>query len=189
MSTLLRADAIDRVLAQVRAITPVDDREFASLTATEAFLTTATDPFDEDADVTHVTASAFVVSSRGVILHQHRLLGRWFQPGGHVDPGESPEAAAQREVREETGLVTTPLGDGAVFHVDVHAGPHGHTHHDLRYILVAAPDDPSPAPGESELVAWFGFDAATARAEPELTAVLHKLTGVVELLPRETLGA
>ena len=30
-------------------------------------------------------------------------------PKGHVDPGESPVQAAQREVREETGIVAEPV--------------------------------------------------------------------------------
>jgi len=30
-------------------------------------------------------------------------------PKGHVDPGETPVQAAQREVREETGVVATPV--------------------------------------------------------------------------------
>ena len=31
-------------------------------------------------------------------------VGRWSVPGGHVEPGETPEAAVLRELNEETGL-------------------------------------------------------------------------------------
>ena len=38
----------------------------------------------------------------------HKVLGL---PKGHVDPGETPAQAAQREVREEAGVETELLGE------------------------------------------------------------------------------
>ena len=37
--------------------------------------------------------------------------GWWFTPGGGADPGETVEAAARRELAEETGLHIDRLGD------------------------------------------------------------------------------
>lgn len=167
--------ALEVLGAQLAAIDPVDEREAAAIDATLGRLAWPGDPFAEAADPHHLTASAFVVSSRGVVLLRHRLLGIWVQPGGHVDPGEDPEGAALRETREETGLRVAHLDPVRVFHVDVHPGPRGHTHYDLRYVLVAEARDPSPAPGESPDVFWFTFDDALARAEPALAPALGRL--------------
>ena len=157
---------------QVRRIDPVDARERASIAALLDRLSWEIDPFSEWADPRHVTASAFVVSPRGVILHRHRRLGIWVQPGGHIDPGESALVAARREVLEETGLETVPLFDARVVHVDMHPGPRGHTHLDLRYLLWNDGDDPAPPAGESPEVYWFDMDAAVERAEPSMRSAL-----------------
>ena len=165
----------DALRAAIGAIEPVDEREATSIERTLERLGRPPDPFDEAADPHHVTASAFVVSTRGVVLHLHRRLGIWVQPGGHVDPGESPEVACVREVAEETGLSVAHLDPPLLFHVDVHPGPRGHTHYDLRYVLVSPPVDPRPPVGESPLVYWFDRVGARSRAEADLVPALEKL--------------
>ena len=160
---------------QVSAIDCVDERERTSVAATLDRLDWPRDLFDPRVNDHHVTASAFAVSSRGVILLRHRLLGIWVQPGGHVDAGEGPEQAAVRETLEETGLVVHHVEPATIFHVDVHPGPHGHTHYDLRYLVVAPPLDPVPHEGESAEVYWFDFAAAARRCEPSLVNALEKL--------------
>lgn len=165
----------DDLRLDLERISPVDEREANSLALTLDRLTWPGDPFSESDSDHHVTASAFVVSSRGVILHLHRRLGIWVQPGGHVDAGESPAVASLRETYEETGLVVRHVEPPLLFHVDVHPGPKGHTHYDLRYVLLSEPLDPSPPDHESPEVYWFDFDEAPRRAEPTLSAALVKL--------------
>lgn len=133
------------------------------------------DPFDQESDPTHVTGSAVVLDGDGrVLLHRHKRLARWLQPGGHVDPGEGPDDAARREVVEETGLTAwhPPTGPRLV-HVDVHEGPRGHVHLDLRYLLHA---DGSarlePAAGESPDVAWLRVPDALARGDASLRSAI-----------------
>ena len=59
-----------------------------------------------------IQVSLSVISLNGKVLLLKRphgdYEGLWSLPGGKIEPGESPEDAAQREVLEETGLHTTP---------------------------------------------------------------------------------
>lgn len=46
--------------------------------------------------------AAFLLTRRAPKLRAH--AGQWALPGGRLDPGETPEEAALRELREEVGL-------------------------------------------------------------------------------------
>lgn len=167
---------LSQVLAEVRARPPVDERERLSIERFLLEIDRLTEPFSEHADPVHVTGSALVVGPRGVVLHRHRTLGIWIQPGGHIDPGETPWEAAVRETVEETGLaVVHHGGEPTLIHVDVHPGPRGHTHLDLRYLLDGADADPQPAPGESQEVGWFSWDEALVLAEPDMEGIIRAL--------------
>lgn len=156
---------VARLRTQLQDHTPREAREERSLQRTLAMLDWLPRPLDETADPTHVTASAVVLGGDGrVLLHRHKRLGIWLQPGGHVDPGESPEQAALREVAEETGIEGTLAG--RVLHVDVHEGPRAHVHLDVRWLVrTAAGVVPAPAIGESQDVAWFTPQDALATTD------------------------
>jgi 8-oxo-dGTP pyrophosphatase MutT (NUDIX family) len=168
---------VDDVLASVAARTPVDERERESIAELLTTVPRLAQPFDMDADPTHITGSAFIVGPRGIVLLRHRRLGIWVQPGGHVDPGETPWDAARREATEETGLPVRFLGtQPELIHVDVHAGGRGHTHLDLRYLFDGPAMDPAPPAGESQDVHWFAWPEAIATAEPSLSGILRHLS-------------
>jgi 8-oxo-dGTP pyrophosphatase MutT (NUDIX family) len=55
--------------------------------------------------------ACFLITRRSSRLRDHP--GQWALPGGRVDPGETPEETARRELSEELGLelpVTSALG-------------------------------------------------------------------------------
>ena len=81
----------------------------------------------------HIRAALIVLTDRGRMLVQRRpssglLPGLWEFPGGRIEPGESSEDAARRELREETGLSAgriVPIGTVhhaySHFSVELHA--------------------------------------------------------------------
>jgi 8-oxo-dGTP pyrophosphatase MutT (NUDIX family) len=170
------AEVVAALRAGIAALPSMGERLEHSRERFLAELARLPHPLEEDADPTHVTASAIVVGRRGVVLHRHKRMGIWLQPGGHVEPGERPDDAALREVGEETGLVGRhPNGDATIVHVDVHDAPRGHVHLDLRYLVEVDDVDPRPGHGESPDVRWFDWDEAIAVADAGLVRALVAL--------------
>ncbi len=177
MAFLEEALLKEAVLRSVAERRPLDAREGASKASILEGLQTLERPFDRHADPVHVTGSAVVVGPRGVLLHRHKKLNIWLQPGGHLDGDEAPWDAALREAEEETGLrFEAWLEPPALLHVDVHPGGSGHTHLDLRYLLgVEGDDEPAPGPQESQEVRWFGWEEALSLADVGLRALLEAM--------------
>jgi len=155
--------------ARLRRHEPRDPREAADLAVILAFVARHPDPFDRQIPEGHLTGSALVLSAAGdrVLLLFHRKLGRWLQPGGHAEPGEtSGDVVALREAREETGIGALVLHPTASrpLDVDVHAIPaHGdepaHQHLDLRYLVLALTEAPLRlAVAETRALRWFAWD-------------------------------
>jgi 8-oxo-dGTP pyrophosphatase MutT (NUDIX family) len=110
----------------------------------------------------HVTASGLVVHGGKALLIFHPYIKRWFQPGGHIDEGESPIEAAIREVYEETGYVCELDSDSQdPIDIDIHTIPENskkgegaHLHIDLLYRLRVVQQVQAP---ESIQFQWFAF--------------------------------
>ncbi len=107
-----------------------------------------------------VVAALIARASGEVLITQRRedqaLPLFWEFPGGKVEPGEAPEAALAREIREELGV---DVAVGRIWDVMFHAYPE----YDV-YMLVyrCAITSGTPSPVEVKDLAWVapaGLDA------------------------------
>lgn len=174
------ADLVERFARHA----PLDVLESAAIDHLRGLLVTSSAPFARTTLPVHVTSSAVVLdATRGlVLLHLHRRLGRWLQPGGHIEPGEHPEDTAVRETTEETAVaVRHPRSGPVIVHLDEHPGPDGHIHLDLRYLLLADADAPAVGGGESTGIGpgptlrWEDTAGVVRHADPSLARAVSAL--------------
>ncbi len=137
------------------------------------------DPYSRSTKQGHITASGLVIKDDKALLIFHPYIKQWFQPGGHIDEGETPIDAAIRGVYEETGMLCKPI-DGRLdaIDIDLHEipanskkGEGAHLHIDLLFVLQIIGEQEAPEEIEK---AWVPFDQITS---PRIKRALQKLQG------------
>lgn len=118
------------------------------------------------------TVSGFIVYKQKLLLVKHKKIGKWLQPGGHIELQEDPEEALYREIEEETGLKKENLKlielakdrrtqSGATkilplpfdFNVHVFAGDHKHI--DLSYLFISNTESIQLETEGADDIGWF----------------------------------
>jgi 8-oxo-dGTP pyrophosphatase MutT (NUDIX family) len=135
-------------------------------------------------DPGHFTASGFVLSPdrSSLLLILHGKLGRWLQPGGHIEIGDvSVEAAARREIAEETGLAAIAREGASLARIDAHQIPARgtepeHVHIDLAVGFAAQTDVLGPI-DEVLDARWVPLEALSDYNVDEAVLMgVHRLT-------------
>ena len=104
---------------------------------------------------------------RFVLIHEFRLeLGRriYGLPGGLIDGNETPEEAARRELREETGLELIEIKEI----LPAAACAVGLSDEQTVSVLGVAEGELHPAPGEDTQARWYTRDEIRALHETDM---------------------
>jgi 8-oxo-dGTP pyrophosphatase MutT (NUDIX family) len=181
-----------RLLAELEAHRPADEKEAADVAFVRAFLLAhPADAHLRAQPLGHLTGSGFVLdaSRERVLLLHHRKLDRWLQPGGHGEGETDPRLIALREIEEETGLSggdLAPFPDERLLDVDVHRiparpGEPEHPHLDLRYGFVADVGAEARLSEESRALQWFPVNGLPAGSDAALRRAVRKLGGTAPI--------
>lgn len=117
----------------------------------------------------HFCATACIVDkeNKSILFIHHKKLNKWLFVGGHIEENEDPETAVCREVKEETNLDITLLGDRypreedfiRPFALQKNVVKENHIHMDIFYIALA--NDPTQIETKEDEVLnykWFTKD-------------------------------
>lgn len=170
------------VLAELDAITPVDDLERQHLQQARDWVTSGATLCRVAKPATppqHLVSYFALVDGEAMLLVDHRNARLWLPSGGHVDPGEHPRTTVQRELHEELGLrLDAPPGPPVMLSISATVGlTAGHTDVSLWYALPGRRGQPLQWDrGEFADVRWFDFQSLPlGRCDPHLGRFVAKL--------------
>jgi len=107
-------------------------------------------------DLTHAGGIVTRETPKGVrylLVRARRDPMQWVLPKGHIDPGETAEEAALREVREESGVEATIVSFVGTIEYDF-GGEHCRVGFYLMRFAREVPAD------EEREIAWMSFESA-----------------------------
>lgn len=135
-----------------------------------------------------VAAYAVIVDDAERVLLARWVEGRrvaWTMPGGGLEPGEDPEAAVRRELREETGFTIETTELLGIHSRVVPASQRIHRAevplHTLRIVYRADVTGGSlryEKNGSTDMAGWFGRDDLAALQRVKLVDIALKMAGV-----------
>lgn len=124
-----------------------------------------------------LVAALALVRDRRVLMVTARARDVLYMPGGKIDPGETPAAAAIRESLEEVDVRLDPESVRELFTVvtQAHGEPDGRL---VRMVVFAGDTDDDPRPSsEIDAIHWVDSRAAD-RCPPAGRATLSHLVSL-----------
>lgn len=131
-----------------------------------------------------VAAIAVVLDDDRVLLVRRKKepdAGLWGYPGGHVDLGETALDAAARELREETGVIATPVSYLTNLDIITRDDTGAVQHHFLLAAVLCSFESGTPVAADDVSDArWFHvdlLDTVACSADVHAIAVLARAYG------------